>query len=188
MIHRAKIESEAVDVLKKTNCYQVPISLENVAENLGIEIEGLPLGEGVSGVLVIEEGKGHIGFNSNHAPVRQRFTIAHEIGHFWLHAKNRDLFSVDDNQKLFIDNNDNFKVYLRDSKSESGENNAEVEANRFAAAILMPKELVENEISKLSGLDLSDEKDMARLAAIFKVSNQAMTIRLGTLGLLDQSL
>ena len=41
----------------------------------------------VAGMLVIEGDRGVIGYNSTHALVRQRFTIAHEISHYLLDTK-----------------------------------------------------------------------------------------------------
>jgi len=63
-------------------------------------------------------------YNDPHPLVRQRFSIAHEIGHFILHQKQG---------QLFIDKT--YKVFLRDQLSSSGENIQEIQANQFAAAL-----------------------------------------------------
>jgi len=69
---------------------------------------------------------------------------------------------------------------FRDEKSSEGSDRREIEANHFAACLLMPEELVELEIEKL-GRDL-DESDIETLAQIFEVSPIAMSIRLSALG------
>ena len=58
-----------------------------------------------------------------------------------------------------------------------------MEANAFAAALLMPARLVRGEIKKRK-LDLDDEDDLSALAKQFHVSASAMSYRLVNLGLL----
>lgn len=77
------------------------------------------LGETVSGMLVVEDDRGAIGYNATHAPVRQRFTIAHEIAHYILHVKKSR------KSQLFIDRSVTFR---RDETSSTGDDNQEVEA------------------------------------------------------------
>jgi Zn-dependent peptidase ImmA (M78 family) len=86
--------------------------------------------------------------NSTHAPVRQRFTIAHEIGHYAMHVKK----SMD--SPLFIDR----LVAFRDDESSAGSDWEEVEANTFAVALLMLARLVREEIEK-GKMDMDDEVD-----------------------------
>ena len=127
-----------------------------------------------SRLLAGAKGKrGAIGYNSAHASVRQRFTVAHEIGHYMLHVKNA-------HSRLFLDR---YVVYRRDDQSSTGNDREEIEANAFAAALLMPAELVRDEIRK-NNLDLDDEDDLGVLAKRFNVSTTAMSFRLGNLGLL----
>jgi Zn-dependent peptidase ImmA (M78 family) len=127
----------------------------------------------MSGLLVVEGKRGAIAYNATHASVRQRFTIAHEIGHYLLHLKNST-------SKLFLDR---YTVYRRDDQSSTGNDREEIEANAFAAAVLMPGGLVRDEVRK-NDFDLDDEDDLTILAKRFNVSTTAMTFRLGNLGLL----
>lgn len=78
----------------------------------------------------MDSGKGTIGFNPTESKTRQRFTIAHELGHFELHKQDSG---------LFVDKE--FKMLFRDQNSSSGEIRKEQEANAFAAAILMPENI-----------------------------------------------
>lgn len=148
--------------------------IEIVARRLGLTTEAAALGENVSGMLVVENDRGAIGYNATHARVRQRFTVAHEIAHFTLHLKKNR------RSQLFIDP---FVIFRRDDNSETGSDKQEVEANRFGAALLMPASLVRKEIKK-HGLDLDDEDALRFLAKRFHVSTVAMTYKLNTLGLL----
>lgn len=64
---------------------QVPVPVELVAHRLNLQVKAALRGDDISGVLVVDNDQGMIGFNQAQAPVRQRFTIAHECGHFLLH-------------------------------------------------------------------------------------------------------
>lgn len=177
-IPRPQIEAQALKVLHQTQTLQIPIPVEVTAVRLGLDVESVALGSGVSGVLIVEDGKGIIGFNEDHAYVRQRFTIGHELGHYLLHRNNVD-------KTLFIDTTKFVSVYLRDSNSSNGDKWQEIQANQFSAALLMPKHLIEKEISQPE-YDLLDVDDLCLLLAErFQVSTQAMSYRLGILGLTE---
>jgi len=168
------VDQHAEEVLRKTNTYKVPVPIEVVAHRLNLTTEASALGDRVSGMLVVENDRGAIGYNSSHARVRQRFTVAHEIAHFILHLKRNR------RSQLFIDP---FVIFRRDDNSATGNDRQEIEANRFGAALLMPATLVLKEIKK-HALDLDDEDALAFLAKRFKISTAAMTYRLNALGLL----
>jgi Zn-dependent peptidase ImmA (M78 family) len=127
----------------------------------------------VSGVLVVQDGRGVIGVNASDAPVRQRFTIAHECGHYELHKERMPVF-ID---KQFLRP---MLAVFRDGKSSSGEDRLEREANAFAASLLMPEHLVLEEVSRLR-LDVEDDAAVDELARRFEVSRQAMSFRLANL-------
>ena len=91
---------------------------------------------------------------------RQTFTIAHELGHYFLGH-------VAGNQ---------FGVHYRNSLSHKGDWNSEKEANLFAAELLMPEEFIERATGEY-GLDRN--KDVDTLAKVFGVSKSAMSFRLG---------
>jgi Zn-dependent peptidase ImmA (M78 family) len=171
---RNELESKAEQTLRNTDSYRVPVAIEVVAHRLDLTTAAAALGDEVSGMLVMEGTRGAIGYNATHAPVRQRFTIAHEIAHFLLHAKKGN------KSQLFIDRSVTFR---RDENSAMGDDRHEVEANQFGAALLMPRELVQLEIKK-HNLDLDDEEAISFLAKRFQVSTAAMTNRLMNLALL----
>jgi len=167
----ASIESKATRLLQQCGALQAPVAMDKVIHHLGLVAQPQSLAE-VSGLLVVEDGRGVIGYNSAHSAVRQRFTIAHEIGHYVLHAQGS-------RQKLFVDKS----VYKRDDDSSKGEDPEEVEANQFAAALLMPAALVRTELARLQ-LDLEDEDAVGTLAKRFNVSTTAMLYRLQNVGLI----
>jgi Zn-dependent peptidase ImmA (M78 family) len=105
-----------------------------------------------------------IGVNASHPSARRRFTIAHELGHVLLLA----------HDDLHVDG----KLMLRDATSSQGNDRREIEANAFAAELLMPVEMLRHEIVLRGGIDLDDDRDVGGLARIFGVSVQALLIRL----------
>lgn len=168
------IEQKAERILSEAGVKSNPIAVERIAKQLGLEIQDFNFGSEISGVLVVREGRGTIGVNADHHLVRRRFTIAHEIGHFVLHH---------DVSQLFIDHRKP-SVFLRDTNSSTGERRQEIEANAFAAALLMPRNMVST-VSKGLGLDVFDDEALIALSDAFGVSTQAISLRLAKLGYLE---
>jgi Zn-dependent peptidase ImmA (M78 family) len=134
----------------------------------------------VSGVLVVKGRERHALINGTHHSNRQRFSLAHEIGHLVLHDAEGDRLFIDTNMRVYQRvGTPNDAVYSQtDSSTKPHE---EREANQFASSLLIPEELVRKESKNL---DLADEYDVAYLARRFGVSDQAMSIRLQQLGLI----
>lgn len=173
----------ANQLLEKHGFKSSPIKPSRLAEIMGITVFEKDFTDDVSGALTFKDDKPIILFNKNHSINRQRFTIAHEIGHYILKHGRDGLFI--DKQKHFI---------LRNADSATGEKRQEVEANAFAAALLMPEKMVIKEFNKLvnkNGLDLYEEEDnedipfIKDLAKKFEVSQKAMTFRIANLRLLS---
>ena len=74
-------------------------------------------------------------------------------------------------------------ISQRGPRSATGVDVKEIEANQFAAALLMPADLINKEMAALGGGALLDWH-VSQLASTFEVSEQAMTIRLTKLGFL----
>lgn len=100
--------------------------------------------------------------------LRKNFTIAHELGHLFLHMG----YIIDDE----LWNKQTDKIYYR-----SGSTLMEYQANEFAAALLMPKEMYEEVFEENL---VGDEIDMNNIAKKFNVSLQAAINRARFLGLL----
>lgn len=152
-----------------------PIDVRHVAMHLGARVFEDDLGD-VSGMLISRPGSAPcIVVNKTHADVRKRFTIAHEIGHIYLHHRSHGGSDVHVDRGHFIS--------FRNKRSEAGTDATEIEANQFAAVLLMPTALVRIEAEKLGSRRLTDAH-VDEFAQSFRVSQQAMTIRLHALGLL----
>jgi Zn-dependent peptidase ImmA (M78 family) len=160
-------EKYAVDpaLITKRNLKKIPINLEKVVNDLGVTIIEHEFSDDISGLFLREDKALYIGVNQGHHDHRKRFTIAHEIGHYILHADN----------VLHYDTNslDSSSVVL--FRSEGPRDLNEIEANAFAAEFLMPEPLIKRciELSILS---------TDRLADVFQVSEAAMRYRLINLG------
>jgi Zn-dependent peptidase ImmA (M78 family) len=127
-----------------------------------------PFSGEVSGIVYRNgDGTAVIGVNSSHTIQRQRFTVAHEIGHLLLHA----------DENLHVDKN--FPIGLRSGISGKSVDQNEIEANQFAAALVMPEELLATDIEPFVGKDVM--LAIRRLAKKYRVSEQAMSIRLSSL-------
>jgi Zn-dependent peptidase ImmA (M78 family) len=171
-----KIQNTVAEILQNNGVIQAPVDVETIAANAGIDVRKTPAEDEISGfVMKTPAGGAVIGVNTLHHPNRQRFTIAHEIGHFYLH----DLDEV---------HVDRFFVKLRDRRSSTGEDPQEVAANRFAAELLMPEHFLPKDLRELGMRDFLDDRAMLQLARKYQVSVQAMTNRLVGLGLISQSL
>lgn len=169
-----RIENLTQSILDNFNANTIPVEIEKIVKEHKIEIINDNLGEGVTGLLAIEADKIIIGVDKsqNNSKSRKRFTIAHEFGHYILHRNHSN---------LFIDSN--FKIMFRDLTSSKGVDINEIQANAFAAAILMPRKLLVNKIKELD-LDLSDDKSIKKIAEDFEVSLTAMSYRISNLGLI----
>jgi Zn-dependent peptidase ImmA (M78 family) len=173
-----KIQELAVKILVDAGLYKIPIDVKKVCKSLGVNVLSYDLGTEVSGVLVLENDTATIGFNQQQSDPRKRFTIAHELGHFILHRKTQN--------DVFVDR-DFIILYRRgQEKYSDAELLQEQEANAFAAAILMPHALIEEELKAKNYYSTYSELDLIeKLAKTFKVSSPAMTFRLNNLSVLS---
>lgn len=73
-----------------------------------------------------------------------------------------------------------FFALARDAKSSLGFDRKEIDANRFAAELLVPMEMLAKEL-KGRVVDVEDVELVSELARIFGVSQQMMSIRIGEL-------
>lgn len=169
-----KIKRIVTELLCRNDVTDGPVDVEGIARAEGIIVRKTPAEDEISGFLLRSpEGNSVIGVNNLHHPNRQRFTIGHELGHYYLH--NFDDVHVD---RVF--------VQYRDRVSRAGTDPSEVQANRFAAELLMPEEFLVEDLRKLGMRDFLDDRIVVQLAKKYKVSVQAMTNRLISLNLVDQ--
>lgn len=164
---RETIRQEAQRVLASCGVKRPPVPVEKIAEFLGAIVKHSPFEGELAGMLVRGEGQVLIGVNSLHHPNRKRFTIAHECGHLLLHEG-----------ESYIDKS--FRVNMRDDVSSKAINRDEIEANKFAAELLMPYEMVLADL-RSNEFDLESEEAVGKLAKKYGVSVQAMTHRVTNL-------
>jgi hypothetical protein len=139
---------------------KAPVDVVAAAKDLGINVYQQRLPTGVSGILRRDDRiGGDSGFvilvESSHHLNRQRFTVAHELGHFILHRSRAEAEGGIQDDEFY--------------RALSGPQ--ETEANQFAADLLMPWTLIKS---------LQDRgiKKLEDLALRLGVSQQAMAIRL----------
>jgi hypothetical protein len=152
---RSKVQDFASEVASKLG-YRPGDSLEPIVGNLGGEIEIAPdeVGASTGSIVVAGPGKFTIFLSPYSGQMRDRFTIAHEIGHYVLHSQlGKKPVTV-----------------LRD-----GTGRLEWEANWFAAGFLMPEKEFRSLVRKGYG--------EASLAVHFGVSEAAVSVRRSSMAL-----
>lgn len=159
---------EARALVEKLGVKAPPVPVEKLAKALGVRVEFNPFDDELSGMAFLRDGKPVIGVNANHHPNRQRFTIAHELGHVLLHRNRLEAAVLVDKSRNFI---------ARDTVSAAGTDPVEIQANAFAAELLMPKKFVRQVLSE-SARDLQDDDYLISLAKRFRVSLAAFQYRL----------
>ncbi len=171
-----KCETVANRIIDERNVLKAPIPIFDIVKAMDLQVLEFNLGEETSGALVIENGKGSIGYNPKDAYVRRRFTVAHELGHYVLHGNSNE---------LFVDNF--FLMKFRKNNSYTKEEYwQEQEANAFAAALLMPEKFIDTEMLKEEFHGLDETELITKLARKFEVSIPAMSYRLTNLNIFRQ--
>jgi Zn-dependent peptidase ImmA (M78 family) len=170
MTSRTQVEKAAEDLLRTTwiteggdvgDC-PLPVDPFHIAERLGLRVYTQVLGADVSGMLAKRPGRDpEVYINADDSLNRQRFSCAHEIGHYSKRVTGRD-----DDSWGYIDR--------RGPSSSEGTDPEEIYANQFAAALLMPEHKVR---------ELHKDLGPAAMAVAFGVSVGAMKFRLDNLGL-----
>lgn len=168
------IEKLANTVRDKCNIAGYGIqNIFEVAGKIGYRVIRYPIGkDGLLGFALIKDTERIIFSNSSLILSREIFSIAHEIGHQNLHLSEQGIQVIKDDD--FDDRNE-----------------LEIEANYFAACLLMPKEKVQQfirleledkPVNKWSGLDI------AKIQTEFNVSYDMALTRLKKLGVLNDTI
>ena len=141
----------AREVLDKFWDGDLPVNPEKIAKNSGVQVIRVDIlsEQNISGAHI----EGVIYVNSHDSRRRQRFTVAHELGHNAL----------------------GHGAALRDVETGYGTDPNEIEANRFAAELLMPEVAVDYIVKNRT-------QNPVEMAEIFDVSLEAMRFRLKNLG------
>lgn len=143
-------------LIRDMNIKRPPILVETIAKDNGFTIkllDGQP--KTFSGILHRELKA--IGINTDHAKVRQRFSIAHELGHYYLQHPQEDESGFDDEAQA------KWKIY-------------EIEANEFGGELLVPKDFLKWECDQLTRIPLEEKINI--LVTKFLVSKDVVIIQL----------
>lgn len=157
-----------VDSLIKILKIDCPVDLENLVHELGGKINNEIPNDYLDGMVTKDcNGSFIISLSENQCYERRRFTIAHELGHLFLHMGFPQ-----------TDWNPEKKTFFRSGYSE-----LEYQANEFAACLLMPK----NEFIKIVKENLDNDGNVftIKVAHYFKVSESAVINRGKWLGVFE---
>ena len=150
-------KEKANSLLKLAHIEEPPIDVHKIAKLLGFTIIESDFPDNYSGEIYIEGNVKSIGVNKNHSFTRQRFTIAHEIGHY---INGHEYF--DEDGEMLSEGEFDFK---------NPKHQQEKEANQFGSELLMPEDMLKKELDKV-------KLDISFLTKKFQVSPQALWIRL----------
>lgn len=161
-----------MNVLEKIRSFQhsAPVNVEGLIESFGVKLERkAALHPDIAGEIQrLDPNRFRIAANAKDHYYRRRFTMAHELGHFLMH---RDLLgdgTDDDRAYRSVDAGNFYNTSITPEH--------EMEANRFAANLLMPAHLVRRYYYERTS-------DPVELSKLFQVSSEAMRHRLAGLGL-----
>jgi Zn-dependent peptidase ImmA (M78 family) len=166
------IRQEAQKLIENCSIINLPVNLEVIADSLNIKVVHDKLEDDISGFIKIVKNTAVCVINSSQHKHRQRFTLGHEIGHFVLHRY--------DKSPMFVDKG----YHYRNADSSRGEIRKEIEANQFAAELLMPRKLIKMEFDRI-GENFDSDIHIYELSKAFQVSEQALSFRLQNIGLME---
>jgi Zn-dependent peptidase ImmA (M78 family) len=175
MNRKRQLDIERLAESVRDECKVTDYGFQNIfeaTEKAGYRVIRYPIGsDGFLGFAMLKETEKIIFSNSSQILSREIFSIAHEIGHQKLHLSETEKPVIKDDD--FNDRDDN-----------------EIEANYFAACLLMPYEKVEKYIR----LELNEKKtdkfnglDIARIQTAFNVSYDMVLVRLKALNIITEA-
>lgn len=141
---------------------QVPVDVEMIARSVGIEAFRNLEANGFTSALKpgADPSKGIILSASGLPARRRRFSIAHQLGHFLIKAQQGDRQCT---------NRD-----LGENRRDTPGRKEEMQANRFAAGLLMPKPLF---VSYVDGLGKATVSHLPLIATTYHVTLEAAASR-----------
>lgn len=164
MLTSSVMRMSAADVLKEYWNGDLPVRPDLIAKRQGITVFEAPMSLSFSGqIQSAMDGGFQIIVNARESSTRNRFTIAHELGHF-------NLGHMDDGHAMCRDGPEQYSTANPDIR--------ERQANDFAACLLMPEDAVRYVLGRGHATSVQEMK------AMFGVSEAAMRFRLKNLGLL----
>ena len=169
---RDQIEDLAQQLLVSAGVISAPINPAKIALHLGIPVEYEVFSDDLSGALIRKDSSSVIAINKNHSATRQAFTLAHELGHYSCKHKG----------DVFVDK---VSINRRNATSSLAVDIQEIEANQFAASLLMPKFFLMPAFFAVTSREKTRLGTISTLAKKFAVSKKAMEYRLVNLALIS---
>lgn len=166
----ARAEAAARDLLDEHQLTALPIDPEKVAAGLGAVVIRQPGPVELSGMLLRRDGQDVIGVRAELDAPRQRFAVAHLVGHLHLHGR----------RELILDTASRYSHPNLPSMSTDRE---EAEANRFAVALLAPEGIVRRMAAEADARTAEQLLDL--LTPCFEVTRTVMAARLLSLGIIN---
>lgn len=152
---------------------KTPVDLELIVNQLRGKIAEETLDEDISGKIEKNEEHFTITLNNNHSQSRKNFTIAHELGHLFLHMG----YMIDKDKWNSIDK------YIDSPYYRIGHSEEEYEANQFAGALLMPQDEYKNFVD--NNKDSDNSIVVSKISEHFNVSDDAALTRGKWLGIFE---
>lgn len=165
----SRADATARDFVDRYGLKEVPVDPEAVARELGAVVVRQSSPEELSGMLLRRNDHIVIGLNSEREPARQRFALAHLVGHLHLH-RSRNLIL------------DTVARYSHGNLPSMPTDREEAEANRFAGALLVPESTVRRMAQEADSRTAAQFVDI--LAPRFGVTASVMSYRLMNLGII----
>lgn len=159
-----KTAADVIEFARNNGIETSPLDISEVINKIGIKVFSDDLGLDISGFIEKRNSQWVIGINKYQIYQRQRFTLAHELGHYVLHQSQIESGRITD-QNLFRDDTNN---------------PIEKEANNFAGDLLMPAEEFRTQIIQ------KQVRDFSVLAETFGVTIAAARYRAYQLGFIDR--
>lgn len=159
---------QAVDsqklLIESLSISAVPLDINSLVEHHGIKIIYEDMDDTVRGYIEKRTQGWYICVNRTDGIYRQRFTIAHELGHYLLH------FVA---EEVGFSHHDSDSVMWRDENASSGVDPKEVQANQFASELLIPRDALDYYISKgVCNLnDLSQEFHTSKISMQYRLDH-----------------
>lgn len=158
-------QEQVQEIVRSNQLYKTDNSFDvfKLASSLSdVELQVIPLDDNLSGYIEKKDEQYIIVINSRHSPLRQRFTLAHELGHYYLH------------QSKLADRHTDVALFRDSNEDRLG---IEYAANDFAAELLMPEDRFRSAIK-------SGQNTPRSLSSLFQVTEKAVLYRAYKLGII----
>jgi Zn-dependent peptidase ImmA (M78 family) len=149
------VRQMARKILAESKVKSPPVDLLQILSTHGIgyeEVEDFP--DTVDALMVEDGPKVYAAVNARQHPHRQRFSLAHELGHYFMHRDGMP------EEPITIDNPP------MDDIGAATKSPAEIEADLFAGELLVPLEMLKPHV----------QKGIPELSKLFLVSEQVISI------------